>query len=263
VAWIVALTALLLLGLVLFWRQATFEARLARSRQELVDSLSHTLKTPLARVRLLAENLQQGWVSGEEKRSEFLRAIVAESDRLDALIRRMLDLPGPEGKARAFDLRSRLLAPLLEEAARRFCGRHGGTVVLSLELDRSLPPARVDAGMLAEAVDELLGNAVKYAGPGGRFALRLRRSGRRAAIEVEDDGPGLRWRDRRRLFTRYFRSDSARAAAVEGSGLGLSLVAGVARAHGGRATVRSRPGRGSCFSILIPLEEIHGRHPAG
>ena len=201
---IVSLTALLLLGLFLFWRQATFEARLARMRQDLVDSLSHTLKTPLARVRLLAENLQQGWVNNEAKRAEFLQTIVNESDRLDAVIRRLLDVARIESGEKVFQLRPQPLAPLLHEAARRFSSRYGGDVSLRLDIDETLPMALADGEVLGEAVEELLTDARNI--PGRRRSSYCVCAGSAAGRQSRSKTTALeiRWRERCRLFAEVF-----------------------------------------------------------
>ncbi len=252
---VAALTALVLAGLLLVRRQARFETRLAQARGDLVDSLAHTLKTPLTRMRLLAENLQGGWVTDEAKRREYLSAIIVESDRLGGVVEKLLDSAGNEGDLLPGTRTRQPLAPLLRTAAMRG-KRPGGEGNLSLEIDETVPPVRIDHEGVLGAISELLENARKYAGGADRLALTRR--GRFAVIEVFDRGPGIRWQDRRRLFRKYFRSTDPRHASREGNGLGLYLVAQVARGHGGRVRVSRRPGGGSVFAIHVPLEKTHG-----
>jgi len=251
-----ALATLVLLGLLLVRRQARFEIRLARMRGDLIDSLSHTLRTPLARMRLLAENLQQGWVADEAKRREYLGAIVTESDRLAGVVEKLLEAGQTEEPASPAPRVLQPLAPLLRAAAARAVGP-GGLTDLRLRLDETVPPVAADGEALTAAVAELLENARKYAGK-GPVELSLSRRGRWAEVAVADRGPGLRWRDRRRLFRKYFRAGGAMASAREGSGLGLYLVDRTVRAHGGRVTAGRRPGGGSLMVIRLPLEEKHG-----
>jgi two-component system, OmpR family, phosphate regulon sensor histidine kinase PhoR len=125
---------------------------------------------------------------------------------------------------------------------------------LSVEIDESLPPLVVDRDAMTHAVLNLLSNAVKFSPDGGDVELRLERSNGSACITVTDTGVGISPADQTRIFEEYYRAPDADARGIAGTGLGLALVAGVARAHGGEVEVRSEPGEGSSFTLRIPLE---------
>jgi len=114
----------------------------------------------------------------------------------------------------------------------------------------------IDAGQIQLAVDNLLANAKKYAPGGAPYGVRVARDGAGTLISVKDSGPGVARRDQKRIFAPFERADDRLSRATEGSGIGLSLVAHVAKAHGGRAWVESAPGQGATFHLWIesPLQ---------
>jgi len=111
---------------------------------------------------------------------------------------------------------------------------------------------RGDRDRLRQIVDNLLSNVRSHTQPGTAARVCVRREGERAVIEVEDDGPGLKPGELDRIFERFYRADASRSRASGGVGLGLSIVAAVARAHGGDVSARSEQGRGATFRIELP-----------
>jgi len=109
-----------------------------------------------------------------------------------------------------------------------------------------------DPAQMREAVDNLIGNALKYTPPGGSVTLRLTERSGHAVFEVEDTGPGIPDELQPRLFTPFFRARAAETAAVEGTGLGLHLVKNIVERHGGKMRFHSTYGRGSMFGFEIP-----------
>jgi signal transduction histidine kinase len=112
---------------------------------------------------------------------------------------------------------------------------------------------RADAMLVERVIDNLVGNAMKYTAVPSPVDVTVRSSGSEALLEVEDRGPGIGDAERERIFQRFFRGSTARG--TEGLGLGLSLVAEVARWHGGRVTVERAPHGGSLFRVALPLAE--------
>jgi signal transduction histidine kinase len=110
-----------------------------------------------------------------------------------------------------------------------------------------------DAEALREIVDNLLGNAIKYTPPGGKIDVSLSQVDRHAVLEVKDTGLGIEPRDQGRIFERFYRADKHRSTEAGGTGLGLSIVKNIAIAHGGDVSLSSVPGKGSAFSVRIPL----------
>ena len=237
----------LFLGLSTFLFVRTRRAqRLADLRTDFVASVSHELRTPLASVRMFAELLEANVVAPGERR-EVEEGLASEARRLHGTLEKMLRFGAlARGKLKAVRTRT-AVRPILEDAAARIAPRHAAVV----DMDASIE-ADVDAALLGLALDNLLGNAAKYAPEGGPIQLRARMNRADVVIDVIDEGPGLEPRARRRVFEAFVRGDTRLSRATEGTGVGLALVRGIARAHGGEATVTSKPGAGATFTLRLP-----------
>ncbi len=223
--------------------------RLAELRTDFVAAVSHELRTPVASIQMLAELLEQGSVPADE-RAEVEKTLADESRRLASTLGRMLRFGALSRGKLAVEKKRVRLATIADEAIARFRQRHP-TCEVESTLDEALE-ADVDAGLLGLALDNLLGNAAKYAPDGGPYLVRLRRDGNRATFAVADRGPGLTRRAQARVFLPFERADARLTRATEGTGIGLSLVRGIARAHDGDARVESAPGKGATFILEIP-----------
>jgi signal transduction histidine kinase len=126
-------------------------------------------------------------------------------------------------------------------------------ITLRTELPADLPRVEGDRDALAGAVLNLLQNAFKYTGEDKQIAVRARPERRAVVIEVEDNGVGIAPRERKRIFDRFYRVDNLLTRRTAGSGLGLAIARRIVEAHGGRIQVRSELGKGSCFSIHLPV----------
>ena len=223
--------------------------RLAELRTDFVAAVSHELRTPLASVRMLAELLEQGDVP-EDERAEVERTLAGESRRLARTLERMLRF-GALSRGKLTAEKSRVaIAPVVRDAAERFRAAHAELPRPVVEADEELE-GEVDAGLLGLALDNLLSNAAKYAPEGGPYRVRARPDARDLVVSVSDRGPGLDARARSRVFLPFERDDRL-SRATEGTGVGLALVRGIARAHGGDATVESEPGKGATFVLRLP-----------
>ncbi|MHC1766933.1 MAG: sensor histidine kinase [Verrucomicrobiia bacterium] len=255
---------LLTLGLVLsvtlfaaylLWRDVRRELRIAHLRSQFVASVSHELKTPLTAIRMFAETLSLGRVKEPGTQTEYLETIVNESQRLTRLLNNVLDFSKIEQGKKSYRLEPTCLAEIVQAAVRTMQyplaqqGFH-----LRVEIQDGLPVVRADADAIEQAILNLLANAMKYSGDSREIGLRLRQQDRDVVIQVTDRGVGIATAEQARIFEKFYRTPSALALRVPGTGLGLTLVQHIARAHGGEVQVESDPGKGSTFSIRIPLE---------
>jgi signal transduction histidine kinase len=234
-------------------------------RSTFVAGVTHELKTPLASIRLLAETLRQGRAR-PAVRDELLDTIMEEADRLARLVDNVLSSSRMESGTRAFSPQTVSLPDAVREAIRRFdyvLRKEGFTLNQAIGNDAVL--VRVDPDALGQAVLNLLGNAVKYSGAARAIHVAVEHGEGRAAVRVADEGLGIDAEDRERIFESFYRAPRT-AAETTGAGLGLALVRHFAEVHGGRVSVESHPGRGSVFSIVLPLaaETAHDSraHPA-
>jgi two-component system phosphate regulon sensor histidine kinase PhoR len=220
-------------------------------RTDFVAAVSHELRTPIASLRMLAELLEEGRVEPEEQR-EIFEALARESRRLGETVDRLLGFSRMAAGRYTIERAEADLSEVAAAAIDTFEERSPEIARVRRDLDEGVI-ASVDAGQIRLAIDNLLVNAKKYAPEGAPYEVSVKRADGGVAIAVADRGPGIARRDQARIFEPFERADDRLSRATEGSGIGLSLVAHVARAHGGRAYVESEPGRGARFTIWIPL----------
>jgi signal transduction histidine kinase len=233
-------------------RDVSRELRTASLRAAFIAGVTHELKTPLTSIRLLAETLRQDRAR-PEVRTDLLETIVQETERLSEVVDNVLSSSRIESGTRTYDPKPLSLPAAVRGALTRF------EYVLTkegFELDQRIDDAPlrvcVDRDAFAQAVLNLLSNAVKYSGTARTIRVAIDARGGFAEVSVGDEGIGIAEADQQRIFDSFYRVPEA-ASQVAGAGLGLSLVRHFADAHGGRVTVRSRPGQGSVFSLWLPL----------
>ena len=242
-------------GASLMWRSLRREVELAATRSQFVASVSHELKTPLTAIRMFAETLEMGRPLDEVVRKEYLETIGHECERLSRLVDDVLLFSKIEQGKAAYRFRPVALADAVGKAARTLSyplSQHG--FELSVEVDEDLPPVNGDPDALEQAILNLLTNAMKYSGERKQIALRVARVNGDAAIQVTDYGLGIAAADVSRIFEKYYRAPTLENRSIPGTGLGLTLVAQIAKAHGGVVEVKSTPGEGSTFTIRLPLK---------
>ncbi len=239
-------------GLVVL-RDVTDLRRLELVRREFVANVSHELKTPLASIRALADTLEAGAIDDPAVSGEFLGRIVFEVDRLNALVEELLDLGRLESGRLALDYRAILPRDLIERAVDRL--RHQiETAGLTIETDATDAPdaATIDDARIEQVLINLIQNAVKFTPSGGAITVRAAEHDNLLQIEVIDTGVGIHDDELPRLFERFYKSDRARRSS--GTGLGLAIAKHIVLTHGGRISVKSTLGRGSVFTVELPME---------
>jgi signal transduction histidine kinase len=250
------LATVLLGGLALSLRTASREMKLSRMKNEFVSNVSHELRTPLASVRVFGEFLRLGRFDGPEKVREYGDYIETESRRLTQLINNILDFASIESGRKTYRFERCDVREVVCETLKTFEVRlrqHGFNVIVE-GADTPLPPARIDAGAIAQSLSNLLDNAVKYSNGSKDITVSLRREGNFIVIAVRDQGIGIPRDEQAKIFDRFHRVSTGLVHDVKGSGLGLSIVRHIVEAHRGRVTVESRPGEGSTFSIHLPID---------
>jgi two-component system OmpR family sensor kinase len=229
-----------------FRERTSSEARLRR----FVADASHELRTPLTSIRGYAELLRKGAFDSEEDRRRAAERIEGEASRMSLLVDDLLLLArldqGRPLERTPVDL-SRVVADAVEAA--RVINREQP---MTVEMEDAVV-VHGDAARLRQIVDNLLHNAVVHTPPGTSVHVSVKRKGPLAEVRVADDGPGLDSEKAARVFDRFYRGSEARTG--EGVGLGLSIVAALAAAHEGRASVEAVPGAGAVFSVEIPAAE--------
>ena len=252
-------------GIILALRTASREMKLSQMKTDFVSNVSHELRTPLSSIRVFGEFLKLGRVRDEEKTREYGEYIETESRRLTQLINNILDFSKIESNRKTYQFESANLEEVLAATLKTFeaqLKQHG----ISVRFERpaaQLPPARIDTDAVAQAFMNLLDNAVKYSGPAKEIEVRLGRRDNFATVSVTDHGIGIPREEHEKIFEKFYRVSTGLVHDVKGSGLGLSLVKHIAKAHGGRVAVESEVGRGSTFTLYLPVEAGLGGRAEG
>jgi signal transduction histidine kinase len=219
-----------------------------------INAVTHELKTPVASIRLYLETLQTRPVE-EEKRKEFYKIMLADSDRLLATIEQVLRTGRMGASSRKLNVARIPMSTLIEECLARARALHRLSPE-SLQY-RPGPPAAVmgDADEVQAAVSNLIDNAVKYSGSEVKVTVETANlDDKYVTVRVKDEGPGIPKPELKRVFKRFHRVPGPLASRVKGTGLGLYIVRSVAKRHGGRVWADSEgPGRGSTFVLQLPI----------
>jgi two-component system, OmpR family, phosphate regulon sensor histidine kinase PhoR len=241
-------------GAVLVLHEITELRRLERVRRDFIANVSHEIRTPLTAIQGFTETLLDGAIQDDLNSRRFLEIIRGHSIRLGRLTRDLLKLSQIEAGKLDLEMRSLKIEDIVNpclETVRLKAGTKELTVVS--EIDPETPPVKGDLRSLQEVVENLLDNSVRYTAPGGRICIRAFLQNGEAAISVADNGLGIQKSDQDKIFERFWRADAARSRESGGTGLGLSIVKHLVEAHGGRIVVESELGRGSTFSVFLPL----------
>jgi two-component system phosphate regulon sensor histidine kinase PhoR len=239
-------------GLAVILVAAERERKLSNLKSDFVANVSHELKTPLSLVRMFGELLQSGRVENDEKRRQYLQIIVSESERLGALIENVLDFAKVERGKAAYEFSQGRVGEVVAravEACRVRAEREG--IALELHVADGLPAVDLDERAIEIAVINLVDNALKYAPDGKLVSVLVKAREETVEIRVTDQGPGIPWEDRRRIFERFVRGKTALGKQVRGSGIGLALVKHIADAHGGGVWAEDASPRGSTFVLTL------------
>ncbi len=219
-----------------------------------VAIVAHELRTPLASMRMLVDTLREGRYRNELQLREYLELIAGENERLRRIAENFLTFSRLDRGTQmlAFEpvaphaVASLAVAPFSARLAAQGC-------TFVMDVPDSLPEIRADREAIAQVLANLIDNALKYTGEEKRIALRAQKQGATVAFVVEDNGIGIAPDQRGEIFEPFHQVDQRLSRTREGAGLGLAIVRRIVKAHGGEITVAGEPGKGSIFTVKIPL----------
>jgi signal transduction histidine kinase len=250
------LSLLLITGLFFTYRSVTKTMELAKLKSDIVSNVSHELRTPLALIRLYAETLELGRIPDDTKKLEYYRIVRKESERLTGLINNILDFSRIEAGRKEYDFRETDLPSLVRETLDSYhyqIEQHGFRYEERISND--LPVVRVDREAIARSLLNLVNNALKYSADDKFLAVNLYRENGSVKLDVIDHGIGIPRAEQNKIFDKFYRVCDPLCHDNKGSGLGLALVQHIVNAHGGKVSVESNPGKGSKFTITLPLQQ--------
>ncbi len=229
---------------------------LNRAKTSFLSTMRHELRTPLNAILGFSDLLQKK-VAGEltPKQDRYVNNIRQGGEQLLRLVDDILEYARVQS---ADELeRESVNLPLLLQDVVASLGTlpESKSLTVTIETDPDVPPVSGDPVRLGRAVRHLLDNAIKFSEPGGQVTVRAARMGREIQVSVSDQGPGIPREEQQHIFEPFVQVDSSITRRHEGTGLGLAMVSRIVELHGGSVDVDSAPGRGSTFSIRLPLPE--------
>jgi signal transduction histidine kinase len=232
------------------------ERQLARLRDDFISGVSHEFRTPLTQIRVFAELLDEEKLRTDEERKRSTRVINREARRLTHLVENILHfstlrrVPSDLGELEEIPLESAMGELAEAFGPQAAAGQH--TIEVSVQPGLHVSAVR---GGLYRILANLLDNALKYGPPGQKVEVRGTREGSWVRISVDDEGPGIPAQDRDRIWNPYRRLDRDRAGEIQGSGIGLAVVAELSSAYGGRAWVEEGERGGARFVVELPASD--------
>lgn len=242
------------LGIVIVLHDITELKRLEQIRKDFVANVSHELRTPVTSIKGFSETLIDGAYKDEDTLLSFLEIIQTETNRLETLIEELLELSRVEQSGFRVDAQPTDMKAVIEYAIEMV---QPSLEEKKMQLKTSLEPLTVagDANRLIQILMNLLANAINYSASEKTIEVLLYKDRNQAVVKVKDQGIGVAPTEISRLFERFYRVDKARSRNSGGTGLGLSIVKHLVEAHQGKIEVHSTPGKGSTFTIFLPLAD--------
>ena len=221
-------------------------------KSDFVSNVSHELRTPLALIRMYAETLEMGRVTNAKKREEYYKIINKESERLTRLINNILNFSRIESGRKEYIFQEADLNSIIQETIDIYSYHvKSKGFVLHVELTGDLPAIYADAEAITECIINLLDNAVKYSGEEKCIKISSGKIADDVYVDIVDKGIGISQKDLQHIFDKFYRVSSGMVHNTKGSGLGLTLVQHIVKAHSGEIKVESNPGKGTSFRILF------------
>jgi signal transduction histidine kinase len=253
--WIIlALLIILFLGSALIIRTIVQEVNLLNLKSEFIASVSHEFKTPLTAMGAILERLLGDEVSDPRKAKEYYRILSHDSERLKRLVKNVLDFTKIEEDKREYRLESTDVVALIRREVDNFEKEHeldGFSVKTTI--DDNMPPILADEEAISQALHNILDNAAKFSGEERDIHVDASLEDRIVKITVRDNGVGIPESEQKKIFEKFYRGKKASSIAPTGTGLGLTLVKHIMHAHGGDIVIQSQPGKGSSFSLILPV----------
>jgi PAS domain S-box-containing protein len=241
-------------GRIFAFRDVSSERVVEQMKSDFVATVSHELRTPLTSIYGFAETLLRGDVEfSEAERATFLGYIASESERLIRIVDDLLNVARLETGMLGLNVTSTDVGDVIEDVVAHLREQVDGHHTFAIDVRRGDVAVRADREKLTQILLNLVDNAVKFSPNGGLITVSARRRTDMAEVRVIDQGVGIARADQQRIFTKFYRAETAADAGVQGAGLGLFLVRGLLAAMGGRIWVESKEGEGSSFVFELPI----------
>jgi len=235
----------------------TKERELEQTRRELMQAVSHDLRTPLASIRSMVESINDGVVSDPETIKRYLRSTQIEVENLSQLINDLFELAQLDAGLLELRIEPSSIQDLISDTLESMSAQaESQKLTLKGAADQQMSPVAMDAQRVQRVLYNLVQNALRHTPPDGTISIWARDAGQEVQVEVRDTGEGIPEQEIPHIFQRSYRVDPSRSRGSGGAGLGLSIVLGLVEAHGGRIWVESALGKGSTFTFTLPKAHV-------
>lgn len=254
---LISLNLILIIAVVLVFRNVKKEVQLAQNKADFVSNVSHEIRTPLALISMFAETLEMGRVTTEEKKKEYYSIISKETARLSGIVNKILNFSQTEANKKKLHIHYLDLNKELRDILNTYdfhLTNKGFTHTVNLYSSSVI--VKGDKEAFTESVINLIDNAIKYSNETKKIEITTGVEDQYGFVTVKDYGIGISRMDQKHIFDKFYRVSTGDLAKSRGTGLGLSLVKQLMEAQKGKIHVVSESGKGSSFTLLFPLEDI-------
>jgi two-component system phosphate regulon sensor histidine kinase PhoR len=250
---LVVLDVILIIALVLAFRNVKKEVQLAQNKADFVSNVSHEIRTPLALISMFAETLEMGRLKSEEKKQEYYAIISKETHRLAGIVNKILNFSQTEAGKKTLHIESVNLAAEIQQVLKTYDFHLRNKGFEYHVEDKPDLFVMADKEALIEMIINLIDNAIKYSSTTKRIEIKQGTEGEFGWIAIKDFGIGISKADQKHVFDKFYRVSSGNLAKSQGTGLGLSLVKQLIEQQNGKISVTSDLGGGSTFTLFFPL----------
>jgi signal transduction histidine kinase len=252
---ILTLILVLVFGVVLVTRTVAHELEILKIKSDFVSSVSHEFKTPLTSIKALTERLLDDKVKNPTKMKQYFSVISQDTDRLTRLVQNVLDFSKIEEGKREYNLSKTNVAEWLGQTIKNFKKENvQRKVKIETQIPKNIPPLNIDKNAMAQAVINLLDNAIKFSPNNSEIEVIVEKQENKLIIKIKDHGMGIPQKELNKIFDKFYQGTNSIRYSVKGTGLGLTLVKHTVEAHGGKISVESKEDRGSTFSVILPIK---------
>ena len=227
-----------------------------QARKDLIASVSHDLRTPLASMRAMVEAISDGVVSDEKTIQAYCTNISSEVEHLSLLIDDLFELSRLDSGTLELQLQPSSVEEMLSSVLESMMAQTDEhTLTLNNSSNIKVDPVMVDPHKIQRVLYNLAQNAIRHTPSDGTISLEIQDAGSDVQIDVAHSGPGIAQEDKDQVFDRFYRGEKSRSREFGGAGLGLAIAKGIREAHGGRIWVESELGQGANFRFTLPVME--------
>ncbi len=252
---LMGLDVVLIIAVVLVFRNVKREVQLAQNKSDFVSNVSHEIRTPLALISMFAETLEMGRVKSDEKKQEYYKIISKETQRLTGIVNKILNFSQTEAGKKKLNIERIDLVQEIKELLNTYDFHLTNKGFEYSFMNDSELWVMADREAFTEIVINLIDNAIKYSHENKQIEIHVGKTAHQGWVSVRDYGEGISKHDQKHIFDKFYRVSSGNLAKSQGTGLGLSFVKQMIEQQNGNISVSSEPGKGSTFTVYLPLAD--------